>query len=102
VGPWDDSPSKIAVVVTHPKAAGQSASLGLLFADLDCPLDVTRSLLKRDLLTQLEKNDAFKFLRQGVSVSEQDEQNIRLHDIAPRRLNAVTRVPENVLTIGFD
>ena len=77
MGPWDDSPSKIAVVVTHPKAAGQSASLGLLFADLDCPLDVTRSLLKRDLLTQLEKNDAFKFLRQGVSVSEQDEQNVR-------------------------
>lgn len=95
---WEDSNEKSFVVVTF-QSSGGSQKIGTLEIDMGCPLELTREFLRRAFWSQLNEQTgaAFDFLQQGNVVT--DESRARVRDVAPQRLNSVTRELENTLTI---
>ena len=75
--------------------------IGTLEIDMNCPLDLTREFLRRAFWRELneEAGAAFDFMQQGNTIREDDERSTRVSDIAPQRLDSITRELENMLII---
>ena len=100
--PWEDSKDKILVAVTFQGTSfGGSTNFGSLEIDLNCPLDIAREFLRRSFWRELNglEGAAFDFLQQGKIVPEQDESVTKMRDVAPQRLDSITRELKNVLII---
>ena len=100
--PWADSKDKIPVTVTFQGTSfGGSTNFGSLEIDLNCPLDIAREFLRRAFWRELngQNGAAFDFLQQGKFVREQDEPVTKMRDVAPQRLDSITRELKNVLII---
>lgn len=100
---WENSKEKTSVVVAlQSTSSAGSQKIGFCDLDLDCPLDITRELLRRALWRELNEltGAGFDFIQRGNIVQDKDEPQTKLRDVAPQRLDAATRELENTLTIA--
>ena len=75
--------------------------MGSVDIDMNCPLEIAREFLRRRLWNELNEQmgAAYDFTRQGEAVPEQEEPSTAMRDVAPQRLDSITRELEHVLVI---
>ena len=79
--------------------SGLPEKIGTFQIDLSCPLFFARQFLQQSLLNELNAHTGgtYDFICQGKIVLE--EHNTKVLEVAPQRLDPITRELENVLVL---
>lgn len=97
---WENSKLKAPLVICcQLRSSANLQKIGTFEIDLNCPLNLTRELLRRTFSTQLNQNTSYDFMDRGSHIKREDEPGIKVHDIATQRLDSETRELDNMLIL---
>jgi len=87
------------VAVCCQAGSGLPEKIGTFQIDLNCPLFFARQFLQQSLLSELDAHTGgtYGFIYQGKVAME--EHKTKVHEVAPQRLDPVTRELGNVLVL---